>query len=160
IMSLKRIQDLIRTKTEWKDLLAQTNDISNKVIQNLDFTNEKIEWDELETCKTTFLGCDFKKDDAVKLISGGAFVYPKFSDLPYNPHRLGLYTWQELMGTESENIQETSDLKIYNHFINSKYNPPMKEAMAQRIHDYAIDVALRQIIEYDKLGMTKIGRAH
>jgi predicted Rossmann-fold nucleotide-binding protein len=154
-MTLKKIHNLIRTKQEWNNLLSTTNDISDKVIQNLDFTKENIDWDGLETNKTIFLGCGFKKNDAVKLISNGAFVYPKFSGLPYNPHRIGLYTWQELMEANAENIHETSDLKIYNHFVNSKYNPPMEEAMAQRIHDYAIDVALRQIVEYDKLGMTK-----
>jgi len=154
-MSLKKFTNLIRTKYEWNEIISHTPDLKGRVIQNLNFVNENINWEKLNTSGATFLGCEFKKDDAIHLISNGAIVYPKFAKLPYNPHRTALYTWQELMETEDNNIRNTSDLRIYNHFIRSKYNPPMDEAMAQRIHDYAIDVALRNIIEYDEFGMTK-----
>lgn len=154
-MSLKKFSNLIRTKKEWDEIISHTSNLNEKVIQNLNFVDENINWQKLNITGTTFLGCGFKKNDAVYLISNGAFLYPKFSGLPYNPHRVGLYTWEELMEANLENIQETSDLRIYNHFVNSKYNPPMEEAMAQRIHDYAIDVALRNVIEYDEFGMTQ-----
>jgi len=154
-MSLKKFTNLIRTKNEWDEILSHTTNLKGRVIQNLNFVHENIDWKRLNTKGATFLGCEFKKGDAVHLISNDVLVYPKFSKLPYNPHRFGLYTWQELMGSETDNIHDTADLKIYNHFVHTKYNPPMDEAMAQRIHDYAIDVALRSIIEYDEFGMTQ-----
>ncbi|MGB6084921.1 LOG family protein [Moheibacter sp.] len=154
-MSLKKFTNLIRTQQEWNEILSHTQNLKGKVIQNLDFIHEDIDWQNLKIKGATFLGCEFKKGDAVHLISNGAIVYPKFSKLPYNPHRSSLYTWQELMDSKTDTIHDTSDLKIYNHFVRSKYNPPMDEAMAQRIHDYAIDVALRNIIAYDEIGMTE-----
>lgn len=154
-MSLKKFSNLIRTKKEWNEIISHTSNLKEKVIQNLNFVDENIDWGKLYTKGTTFLGCEFKKNDAVYLISNGALVYPKFNKFPYNPHRHELYTWQELMKYENEELKDSYDLKIYNHFIKNKYNPTMEEALAQRIHDYAIDVALRNVIEYDEFGMTQ-----
>ncbi len=50
---------------------------------------------------------------------------------------------------------QSIDLKIYNHFKQNKYTPPVAEALAQRLHDLAIDDSLRKILEYDENGMTK-----
>lgn len=55
----------------------------------------------------------------------------------------------------SDEEDNSVDLNIYNHFVKHKYNPPMEEAMAERIHDYGIDVALRNLLEFDEFGMTE-----
>ncbi len=154
-MSLKKFSNLTRTKTEWNNLIKSTHNLKGKVVQNLNFINEEIDWESLQIKGTTFLGCDFKKDDAIYLISRGAFVYPKFENYPFNPHRKSLYSWQELMEGYTEEEDRSNDLNIYNHFIKHKYNPPMEEAMAERIHDYGIDVALRHLLEFDEFGMTE-----
>ncbi len=154
-MSLKKFSNLIRTKTEWHNLLKSTDNLKGKVIQNLNFTNEQIDWSRLKIKGTTFLGCEFLKNDAVYIISQGAFVYPKFEDYPFNPHRKNLYSWEELMDGYSEELDNSVDFNVYNHFVKHKYNPPMEEAMAERIHDYGIDVALRNILEFDEFGMTE-----
>ncbi len=153
-MSLKKFTNLIRTKNEWNKLTGSTSDLSGKVIQNLNFIKETIDWESFNIKGTTFLGCDFKKDDAIFLISQGAFVYPKFPKMPFHVHRAHLYTWQELMEGYLPEKDNSLDLRIYNHFVKNKYNPPMTEALAERIHDYGIDVALRSILDYDELGMT------
>lgn len=154
-MPLKNFTNLIRTKNEWHKLTELTSDLKGKVIQNLNFTNENIDWSKFNIDGTTFLGCNFKREDAIYLISHGAFVYPKFPKLPYKVHRAQLYTWQELMEGYTPEVDESTDLKIYNHFVKYKYNPPMNEALAQRIHDYGIDVALRTIMGYGEFGMTQ-----
>src|SRR5690606_27464887 len=153
-MSLKKFSNLIRTKKEWDITISHTDNLERKVIQNLNFTDENIDWEKLKIKGATFLGCDFQKDDAIHLISNGAFVYPKFTGYPFSPHRKKLYDWQELMEGYSEENDESTDLKIYNHFVEHKYNPSMEEALAERIHDYGIDVALRNILEFDEFGMT------
>lgn len=154
-MSLKKFSNLITSKKEFNKLIQSTHDLRKKVIQNLNFTAENIDWESLKTQGTTFLGCDFKKDDAIYLISQGAFVYPKFRGYPFSPHRKKLYDWQELMEGYTEELDESVDLKIYNHFVKNKYNPPMEEALAERIHDYGIDVALRNILDFDEFGMSE-----
>lgn len=153
-MVLKNLPKLIRTKNEWENLISQTKNLTGIVFQNLKFLDETIDWKDFEVYSATFLGCSFLKDDAVYLINHGAFLYPKFDKLPYKPHRNSLYTWQELMHSDADKITQTTDLKIYKHFKKSKHNPPMDEALAQRIHDYSIDVALRNIVRYDESGMT------
>lgn len=146
---------LIRKKSEWDLYLSKSNDLSSMVIQNLKFSQENVEWKNLIVNSATFLGCSFKKEDAIFLISQGAFLYPKFDRLPYNPHRTSLYTWTELMQNTSGSLKDTVDYKIYNHFKRTKHLPSIEEALAQRIHDYSIDVALRNIVDYDKDGMTQ-----
>lgn len=154
-MSLKKFTNLILSKTQWNNVIFETADLKGKVIQNLDFKHDAIDWEKINVKGATFLGCKLKKEDAVYLISNGAMVYPRFTKLPYKPHRPALYTWQELLEPITDNPKNTRDLRIYNHFMQTKYNTPMDEAMAQRIHDYSIDVALRNIIAYDESGMTQ-----
>ena len=154
-MKIKLIKNLIHNDREWNDFASHSTDLTNKVIQDVNFCTKNVDWNNFTLNNTSFLGCNFKQEEAIPLIERGAFVYPKFKQLPYNPYRGKLYSWQELMeGYEPENDQST-DLKIYNHFIKQKYNPPVSEALAQRLHDHSIDDALRRILEYDDQGMTK-----
>ncbi|MDD3459233.1 MAG: hypothetical protein PHO74_07140 [Weeksellaceae bacterium] len=154
-MSIRKITNLVQSKTQWNTIVFETGNLKGKVIQNLDFKQDDIDWKKLKVKGSTFLGCKFRKEDAIYLISNGAVVYPRFSKLPYVPHRTSLYTWQELLEPVSDKVGDTVDFKIYKHFMKNRYNPPMEEAMAERIHDYSIDVALRNIIEFDESGMTK-----
>ncbi|MEM9260399.1 MAG: hypothetical protein AAGA62_12190, partial [Bacteroidota bacterium] len=80
-----------------------------------------------------------------------AFVYHAPEGLTYNPFRTELYRWQELLTMDGEQIR---DLHIYEHFSKSRYNPTINEALWQRIHDHAIDDALRKLMQYDEHGMT------
>lgn len=154
-MAKRRQHHLIRSKAEWDRLLERTTNLKNKVIQNVDFTDGTVDWNALKLRGTTFLGCDFRKKDAYYIISRGAFVYPKFTKLPFNAHRTRLYNWQELMRGYDSEEGETRDWKIYKHFMKHKYNPPVGEAMAERIHDYGIDMALRNVLKFNDEGMTK-----
>lgn len=154
-MSLKKFANLIRTKSEWNHLTKSTKNLKGKVFQNLNFTKEEIDWSQFQLEGTTFLGCDFKKDDAIYIIGQGAFVYPKFKNLPFNPHRAQLYHWEELMEGYTPDLDDSIDLNIYKHFYKHRYNPPMEVALAERIHDYGIDVALRNLLEFDEFGMTE-----
>ncbi|MFV0531815.1 MAG: LOG family protein [Flavobacteriales bacterium] len=154
-MSLKLHKNIIRNPNAFEKLLVKTLDLSNLVIQDIDFRKSGINWEELIYNNTTFLGCKFNRDDAFIIIDKGGYVYPKFKNIPYKPYRQSLYTWQELMEGYSEIDDDSMDLHIYNHFIKNKYTPPINEALAQRIHDHSIDDALRQLLGYDENGMTQ-----
>lgn len=118
-------------------------------VQGIDFSSLTINWQSLKIDRTTFLGCRFKPEDKLYLINQGAIVLERPEHLPYDPFRNKLYTWQELLhGTPS-----TRDLTIYEHFHRSRYNPPINEALWQRIHDHAIDDALRELIVMNDDGM-------
>lgn len=154
-MKIKPIKDLVHNINEWEELVAQTKDLTNKVIQDINFIRHDINWEEYNLCNTSFLGCKFRQHRAIHLIERGAFIYPKFEAVPYNPYRGKLYTWQELMEGYDPNNDQSIDLKIYKHFKKHKYNPSVSEALAQRLHDLSIDDGLRRILEYDDEGMTK-----
>lgn len=154
-MSLKLHQNIIRNFNAFEKLLVKTIDLSNLVIQDINFINTNINWGKLIYSNTTFLGCKFSRDDAFTIINKGGYVYPKFKNVPYKPYRESLYTWQELMDGYDENNDQSVDLEIYNYFIQNKYTPSINDALAQRIHDHSIDDALRQLLGYDENGMTQ-----
>ncbi|WP_313375386.1 hypothetical protein [Chishuiella sp.] len=154
-MKIKPIKNLIHNLDEWINYISQTNDLTNLVIQDISFIKQNINWDSYILDNTSFLGCKFKKDEAVNLIDQGAFVYPKFPKIPYNPYRGKLYTWQELMEGYNPDDDRSKDFEIYKHFVKHKYNLSLSEALSQRIHDLSIDDGLRRILKYDKNGMTK-----
>lgn len=68
----------------------------------------------------------------------------KFKNLPYDPFRRRLYSVEELMaGYSPEHPNRSLDARIAGHFLaKSKRLPDVHEALAQRIHDHAIDSAL------------------
>jgi SLOG-like protein len=68
----------------------------------------------------------------------------RFDGLPYNPFRGPLYTVAELMAGYPN---ETLDRKIAEHYKAHGGNlPDVHEALAQRIHDHAIDSALHRFV--------------
>ncbi len=139
------------------ELLAQKNSLRYAAIQGLNLSNVPIEWETIDLQGTIFLGCTFACHDDECLVSQrGAYVFPQFDGLPYNPYRSKLYTWQELMeGYEPDN-DCSLDYRIYEHFVcHGRYHPNIREALAQRIHDHAIDDALHDFLEFDDQGMTR-----
>src|SRR3954452_17491527 len=66
------------------------------------------------------------------------------ADLPYDPMRHSLYTREELMAGWPG---ETLDARIEGHVLAHGFRaPPAAEALAQRLHDHAIDVALSELL--------------
>ncbi len=92
-MNIRPIRSLIQNIREWREFAFLPKDLTNKVIQDLDFTQHDIKWEEYTLSNTSFLGCKFNREQAIYLIENGAFIYPKFEAIPYNPYRVSLYTW-------------------------------------------------------------------
>jgi predicted Rossmann-fold nucleotide-binding protein len=64
--------------------------------------------------------------------------------LPYDPLRDSLYTREELMAGWPG---ETLDARVERHVLEHGFRaPPADEALAQRLHDHAIDVALSELL--------------
>jgi len=63
--------------------------------------------------------------------------------IPYDPFRESLYTRDELIGGGAPGL----DARIERHVLDHGFRaPPAPEALAQRLHDYAIDVALSEFL--------------
>lgn len=122
--------------------------------QEIDFRPYDIKWSDHEISNTTFLGCMLKEKDEISLMKRGAFIYKAPQNLPYNPFRKDLYSYTELMEGYTAEQDNSQDFKIYEHFSETRNNPTINEALWQRIHDHAIDAALRKLIQVDDEGMT------
>lgn len=130
------------------------------VIQGLDLTKVELPWSEMKLAGAVFLGCRFPTQVSVcDLVERGALVFPKFPDLPYNPYRPELYTRDELMEGWSEEEDLSVDKRIYDHFVaHGKKEPDIVEALAERLHDHAIDDGLSDLLEgrVEKDGVKKV----
>ncbi len=129
--------------------------LKNCTLQALDFKGEDVDWSRFKIDNTTFLGCELSLEDEIELRRRGAYIYTAPSTLPYDPFRRSLYSWQELMEGFDKEKDESTDLQIYRHFSQSRFNPDINEALWQRIHDHSIDDALRKLLQFDKEGMTE-----
>lgn len=136
--------------------IANRQSLANSTIHAVDLTKITINWAELNVEKAVFLGCMLTDELNLLLLKKGANVFPAFEDLPYNPYRKDLYHWPELLEGFTSAPGNSRDEIIYQHFVKSRYTPGIREALAQRIHDHAIDHALQNFLGMDEKGMTKI----
>ncbi len=136
-------------------LFRHHHSLQHTTLQNLDLTGLAINWLSLEIdATTTFLGCRLRVAEEVDLLHRGALVIRVPPDLPYHPFRSQLYTWQELMKEQPTIPGVSTDYRIYEHFVQSRFQVSVNEALWQRIHDYAIDSALRELLPLDQTGMS------
>lgn len=130
------------------DALLQSNDTANPIaIQGLDLCDRSEQILAHEWPQATFLGCALTIASEAHVHNSGATVFPRFDGLPYNPYRGELYTPDELK-------VDDLDGRIYRHQAKWRENPPapILEALAQRIHDHAVDDALNAYLaRHDKV---------
>ena len=151
---------LVRELDSLDRLLRQGSQLNCAVIQGLDLSKVELDWKNLECQGAVFLGCQFPANVSVcDLIEKGALIFPAFSDLPYNPYRPELYSREELMAGWSEEEDLSVDKQIYDHFVkHGKKNPDILEALAERLHDHAVDDGLTDLLEgrVEKDGVKKV----
>lgn len=147
----------IKTLNAFDDLLERCEgNLCGFTFFALDLSKRSMDWSGLDVAGSTFIGCNLQLEEELLLRKKGAFFYMHPGGLPYNPYRSRLYTWQELMEGFSEENDQSTDYKIYQRFSGTKFNPSLNDALCQRIHDYAIDEALRDLLQYNDNGMTRL----
>jgi predicted Rossmann-fold nucleotide-binding protein len=76
-------------------------------------------------------------------VEAGARVLEIPDGIPYDPFRTSLYTRDELMA-------DGLDARVERHVLDHGFRAPLApEALAQRLHDHAIDVALAEFLQAD-----------
>lgn len=140
---------MIRELDRLEDFIANKGQLHCAVVQGLDFRGSDIDWLRLNFKGAVFLGCHFPKEVTVEFImTNGGVVFPVLPDLPYNPYRATLYSREELMEGWTPRVDQSVDKEIYDHFESKgRANPDVLEALAQRLHDHAVDDALRDLLE-------------
>ncbi|MFT5106481.1 MAG: putative Rossmann-fold nucleotide-binding protein [Pseudoalteromonas tetraodonis] len=131
------------------DYAARKCDLSGCVVQGLDLRSQSSCLGKANVGGAVFLGCHFGSSaEEEDLRKRGALIFPRFNGLPYNPYRPQLYTRAELIEGYSAEEDLSADKQIYDHFVsNGKHHAGVLEAIAQRIHDHAIENALDNLLE-------------
>ncbi len=128
--------------------IDREHDLRDCVIQGLDLGEVEVDWDKTSVEGAVFLGCKYPSlSFQERLREGGALVFPRLPRLPYVPYRPNLYTREELGEGWSADEDNSVDKKIYDHFeSNGRHRCHVLEALAQRLHDHAIDDALGDLL--------------
>jgi predicted Rossmann-fold nucleotide-binding protein len=129
----------MRRIIEVESVLEQTS-LQDCVLQDLDLSGLDLERLARSAAGAVFLGCQLPDGGLARLSEVGALVLPRLPGLPFNPYRTRLYSWQELR-------DDDLDLRIYQHFLaRGRSQPDVVEALAERLHDHAIEDAVRQFL--------------
>jgi hypothetical protein len=137
----------ITSLTSFDEILDGSGSKRALAIQGLDLRDRDEQIREREWPHTVFLGCLLTAASDAHVSASGATIFPPFTDLPFNPYRGHLYSPEELRSNDL-------DARIYEHQARWRTNPPapILEALAQRIHDHAIDDALQSsLTAHDKV---------
>ena len=131
----------------------QKGDLRNCIVRGVDVSPLCIDWQSVDIENAIFLGCQFADiDEEIKVRRKGAQCFAPFVGLPYDPYRNKLYTPDELMKgyTETADINQSQDARIFKHFKeHGGHDADIVEALVQRIHDYSIDLAIKELLVTD-----------
>ncbi|MDZ4701556.1 MAG: hypothetical protein SH809_17725 [Rhodothermales bacterium] len=134
--------------------LAEYEQLDGVVCQGLNLSHQTETLLGVTAAGAAFLGCQLEDRALLHVIATGGIVFPRLADVPYHPYRSTLYTIEELMegyrrGEPGSFQRDALDMTIYQHFTRfrlSNESPPLLEALAQRLHDHAIDDALNELL--------------
>lgn len=140
---------VVREIDSLESLARSGGNLNCTVVQGLDLRDASLHWEELECAGAVFLGCRFPQEVSVcTLQERGALIFPSFVDLPFDPYRPELYSREELMRGWTPEKDLSVDRRIYDHYVkHGKKSPDIVEALAERLHDHAIDDALSDLLE-------------
>jgi predicted Rossmann-fold nucleotide-binding protein len=133
------IASLAELSAAWPDLRATA-------VVGLDLRNEHLDWSEGRFGGATFFGCTFPQGLVDRLTAAGAATFSSVADVPFQPYRAGLYTYDELTSGHERGSTDSLDMRISSWFASSP--PTSLDALAVRaLHDAAVDAAVARLVE-------------
>jgi len=150
---------LIQSQARLDAAQAGTLDLTDAVIVDLDLRAHSAWLHRSELDGAFFLGCRLTADDTAHIVRQGGLVFPVLPDLPYKAFRSALYTAEELLqgyrpGDYASFSSDSCDGAIYRHY-KAERRTDIVGALAHRLHDHSIDVALAgYLAEDDRLRRT------
>ncbi len=139
----------IHTLVEFDAHVERTQSLEGVVVQGVDLSDRTTVILGVPCVGGTFLGCRLVGDALEHVVDGGAVVFPRLPGIPFDPYRPHLYEQGELLtgwvpGIIDSFDDDALDSRIYAWSSrHAKGRPaPVLDALAQRLHDHAIDDAL------------------
>lgn len=133
--------------------LSEVGHLKKVVVQGLDLEPLSDRLLRVSGAGAVFLGCRIAAPVAEHLRASGAVLFPALADRPYRPYRPTLYSPEELMegyeeGRPASFWESSRDARIYDRYVAFRESdpPPILEALAQRLHDHAIDDAKHELL--------------
>ena len=146
----------VETVEELKALWRARGSLRHVVAKGLDLRAETEFLLSVNAHCAVFLGCRMEADAMDRVIDTGGVVFPRLREileLPFSVYRDRLYTLPELMqGLDVERpgslFADTLDGQIYRWFRErrAEAQPGVLEALAERLHDHAIEDAAREFL--------------
>jgi predicted Rossmann-fold nucleotide-binding protein len=127
------------------DARITSGTLAGLIVQGLRLDLDPPDLTGVDVTETLFVGCRFASLDVTfDLIRRGAEIVPAFIHLPYPVAPNALYTPEQLSeGFTDGGFDGMYDTIVYEHFVmHGGALPDVREALAQRLHDAAIDDAL------------------
>jgi predicted Rossmann-fold nucleotide-binding protein len=135
--------------------IERTQSLDGVVVQGVDLSDRSLVIESVSCVGGTFLGCRLAGDALEHVIDGGAVVFPSLPAIPFDPYRPHLYEQGELLVGWNPAVAgsfdaDALDSRIYRWSASHpKAGPvPVVDALAQRLHDHAIDDALSSYLAH------------
>jgi len=128
------LADLAALREAWPELRGVT-------LIGLDLRREQLDWSEARLDRTMLLGCLLPAGAADQLMALGVGVFPPLDDLPFEPYRAELYTYEELAAGAPGT---TVDAQIAAWFASSPAS--VHDAMIRAVHDATVDAAVARFV--------------
>lgn len=119
--------------------------LAGLTLLGLDLDVDPPDLSAVDVTGSLFVGCRLASDEVeIDVIRRGAHVVPPLDGLPYPTHPAELYTPEALAsGFADGGFAGMYDTRVFDHFAaHGGATPGIREAVAQRLHDAAIDNAL------------------
>ena len=143
----------IQTVEELEAHVAHIGGLANVVIQGVDLSAHTELLLSVSCADAVFLGASLAPEALAHVFADGAVAFPRIPDLPFDVYRPRLYAQHELFsgwvaGCDGS-FADSADSKIYRWAARHPKGPhlPIVDALAQRLHDHAIDDALGEHLE-------------
>jgi predicted Rossmann-fold nucleotide-binding protein len=144
----------IHTLEEFDAFIERHGSLDRAVVQGVDVSTRSDQIQRLTCAGATFLGTRFSTTALEHVLESGAVVFPRLPDLPFDTYRPRLYAHGELLdgwrhGEIGSFERDALDSKISRWATRHAkgVNVPVLDALAQRLHDHAIDDALAEHLD-------------
>jgi len=134
--------------------VAERGDVTDVVVQGIDLSGRTSLIQSVSCAGSTFLGARLQTPALEHVLESGGVVFPRLPDLPFDTYRPQLYQQGELLagwtpGDAESFAHDALDSKIYDWTTRNPkgQNIPVLDALAQRLHDHAIDDALSEHLD-------------
>jgi predicted Rossmann-fold nucleotide-binding protein len=115
-------------------------------VQSVDLTGRTTALLACDVEGAVFLGCRMAPEAAAAVRAAGAFVFPPFPGLPFDPYRGLLYTPDELFDGLVKGYDATPDAGAYAWFQRTKADGDIFSSMLRAVHDDSVSDALDELL--------------